>query len=170
MIQKKFVNGLLIYYLILRYFRGQWANPDRRIIKQHRAEFYANAWKDAANQTGSDIEMLDDGIFRITNGDVSFAVYQHYTPLIDPALERLILNKIIINKFLTGMNVPIPRYIHLKNFDIPAVNSFMSGINGPVVVKPASGTAGGDGVVTNITNSRRLYRALAWSEHSVMRP
>lgn len=163
MILHKSLNALSIYYLSLRYLRGQWANPDRRIIKQHRSEFYANAWKDAAYQTGSDIESLDNGIFRISNGDVRFAVYQHYTPLIDPALERLILNKTIINKFLTNMNVPIPRYIRLENPDIPVVRSFMAEINGPVVVKPAFGTAGGDGVVTNITGLGRLYQALAWS-------
>lgn len=161
------LNGLLNTLTILnlgqRFLRGQWADPDKRAIRRHRSEFYAKAWEGAAAQTGSTIELLGEGIFRITNGGSSFVVYQHYTPLIDAAVERLILNKVIINKFLGKMDVPIPRYIHLKDVNISAAKSFMSEIDGPLVVKPASGTAGGDGVVTNITRARGLYQAIAWS-------
>jgi len=158
-----FLNTLTIFNLGQRFLRGQWADPDKRAIKRHRSEFYAQAWEDAAAQTGSTIESLGEGIFRITNGGNGFVVYQHYTPLIDAAVERLILNKVITNKFLSKMDVPIPRYIHLKDLSISAAKSFMSEIDGPVVVKPASGTAGGDGIVTNITRTRDLYKALAWS-------
>lgn len=163
MILNGFLNTLTIFYLGQRFLRGQWADPDKRAIKRHRSEYYAQAWEDAATQTNSTIELLGGGIFRITNGGNSFVVYQHYTPLIDPAVERLILNKVIINKFLSKMGVPIPRYIHLKDLNISDAKSFMGEINGPLVVKPASGTAGGDGVVTNITSVLGLYQALSWS-------
>jgi len=158
-----FLNTLTIFYLGQRFLRGQWADPDKRAIKRHRSEFYAQAWEDAATQTNSTIEQLGGGFFRITNGGNSFVVYQHYTPLIDPAVERLILNKVIINKFLSKMDVPIPRYIHLKDLNISGAKSFMCEINGPLVVKPAFGTGGGDGVVTNITSVLGLYRAMVWS-------
>jgi len=43
-----FLNTLTIFNLGLRFLRGQWADPDKRAIKLHRAEFYAQAWEDTA--------------------------------------------------------------------------------------------------------------------------
>ncbi len=163
MILSKFLSALSVFYLGQRYLRGHRADPDKRTIRRHRSEFYAQAWEDAAAKTGSAIEPLSNGIFKITNSGKSFVVYQHYTPLIDAAVERLISNKVIINKLLGKMDVPIPRYIHLKDLNTSAAKSFMAEINGPVVVKPAFGTSGGDGIVTNITRTLDLYRAMVWS-------
>jgi cyanophycin synthetase len=162
-ILNKYLDALSIFYLSQRYLKGQWANPDRRAIRRHRSDFYARAWEDAAVQTSSTIELLGNDIFKITNGGKNVVVCQHYTPLVDASIEKLILNKVITNKLLGKINVPIPRYIHLKDLDIHTAKSFMSEIDGPVVVKPALGTAGGDGVVTNITRALDLYKALAWS-------
>ena len=145
----------------MRYFRTQRA--DVQAIKRKKSEFYAQTWQYAAAQTGSTIELLGAGIFKITNGIRSIHVYEQYTQLVDSVTDRLIVNKAIIYKLLAKIDVPIPKYIHLKDLDISTAKSFMTEINRPLVVKPAYGTGAGAGVTTNVTGVRRLYQALAWS-------
>ncbi len=161
MILNKFLDALAFFHLGQRYLRT--LQTDRKAIKRNRVDYYAQAWKDAAAQTGSAIEAMGNGIFRITNGNHSVLVFEQYTPLTDAVGYRLIVNKAIIYKLLAEIDVPMPRYIHLKNLDLSAAKSFMSEINGPLVVKPAYGTGAGAGVTTNVTGVRRLYQALAWS-------
>ena len=162
MIINKFISALAVFHLGQRYLRT--LNSDRKAIKRNRSEYYANAWKDAALQTGSSIDSLGDGIFKISKNNHSVLVYEQYTPLMDPVAFRLIVNKAIVYKLLAKTNVPIPRYIHLKNIDVTAAKLFLSEIGGPIVVKPAYGTGAGAGVTTNVTGVRRLYQALAWSK------
>lgn len=159
--QNLFLDALSFLHLGQRYLRTLQA--DRKAIKRNRSEYYAQAWKDAAAQTGSTIEALGDGIFRITNGAHRVLVYEQYTPQVDAVGYRLIVNKAIINQLLTKIDVPIPRYIHLKKLNISAARSFMYEIDNPVVVKPAFGTGAGAGVTTNVIGVHRLYRSLAWS-------
>jgi len=141
MIINNYLNLLSFFNLGKRYLRTQRA--DEQAIRRKKAEFYAQAWEDAAAQTGSTIESLGAGIFKITNGVHSILVYQQHTQLVDSVTERLIVDRAITNKLLAKINVPIPRYLHLKDLDIFAAKSFMSEIDRPLVVKPASGTGGG---------------------------
>ena len=144
-----------------RYFRRQ--KSDLQAISRKRAKFYARAWEDAAAQTGSSIEALGSGFFRIFNGSNSILVFEQYTQLVDRVTERLIVDKSIANRLLSDMGVPTPKSISLKGSDPTSARSFMSEVGGPVVVKPSSGTGGGDGVTTNITSTKRLLDAIAWS-------
>jgi len=149
------------FHLGQRYLRTLKA--ERKAIKRNRADYYARAWEEAAIQTGSKIESLGDGIFKITNKSHSVLVYEQYSPLVDPVGYRLIVNKAIVYKLLAKIDVPMPRYIHLKKTDFSAAKLFMSETNCPLVVKPAYGTGAGAGVTTNVIGNRRLYQALAWS-------
>ena len=161
MIINKVLNVVSTLNLGRRFLR--FHNPDIKAIKRNRAAFYAQAWENAAAQTGSTIEPLGRGIFRISNGSHSVQVFEQQTPLGNSVTDKLIVNKAIIYELLTKIDVPMPRYIHLKNIDISAIKSFISEIGGPVVVKPAYGTGAGAGVTTNVTPGLRLYRSLAWS-------
>ena len=161
MILKKILQLLSVFHLGQRYLRTLQA--DRKAIQRNRSEYYAKAWEEAAAQTNSTIESLGDGIFRISNNTHSVLVYEQYTPFVDSVGYRLIVNKAISYKLLAKIDVPMPRYVHLKDLDISAAKSFMSEIEQSIVVKPAYGTGAGAGVTTNVSGVRRLYRALAWS-------
>lgn len=161
MLTKKYLDAVSFFNLGLRYLRTK--QTDRKTIKRKRADYYAQAWKDAAAQTGSTIESLGTGIFKITKDGHSVFVHEQYTQLGDSVTDRLILNKAVIFNLLAEIDVPIPRYIHLKDLDISAAKTFMAKMNRPVVVKPVYGTGAGAGVTTNVIGVRRLYQALAWS-------
>jgi cyanophycin synthetase len=161
MLLAKLLNALTIYNLGTRYFKAQ--RVDVQAIRKFKSDFYEQMWKKAAAQTNLAIEPLGSGIFNITNGTSSLKVYQQYTQLGDSVTDRLIVNKHIIYKMLTEIDVPIPRYIHLKDFDISTAKSFMYQIGKPVVVKPAYGTGAGAGITTNVTKVHHLYQAFARS-------
>jgi cyanophycin synthetase len=151
----------MIPNLAKRYFRSQ--REDVRKIKRIKADFYERMWKDAAARTGSAIEPLGYGIFKITKNGKSLLVQQQYTQWGDAVTDRLIANKRIVYDLLAKIDVPMPRYLHLKSPDLSSARSFMRKIDGPLVVKPAYGTGAGEGITTNVIGSRRLYQALAWS-------
>ena len=161
MVLNKLFDVVAFFHLGQRYLRT--LQHDRNAIKCKRAEFYTRVWEDAATRTGSTIESLGDGIFKITNGGHSVLVFEQYTPFTEFVGYQLVVNKAIIYKLLTEINVPMPRYTHLKKLDVSAAKSFMTGVDCPVVVKPAYGTGAGAGITTNVTGARRLYQALAWS-------
>jgi D-alanine-D-alanine ligase-like ATP-grasp enzyme len=161
MVLNKLFDVVAFFHLGQRYLRT--LQRDRNAIKCNRAEYYARVWEDAAAQTGSTIELLGNGIFKITNNGHSVLVFEQYTPFTDFVGYQLVVNKAIIYKLLTKINVPIPRYIHFKKLDVSAAKSFMSEVDCPLVIKPAYGTGAGAGVTTNVTGVRRLYQALAWS-------
>jgi glutathione synthase/RimK-type ligase-like ATP-grasp enzyme len=155
------ISILTIPNLAKRYFRSQ--REDVRKIKRIKADFYEQMWKDAAAQTGSTIEALGYGIFKITKNGKSLLVQQQYTQWGDAVTDRLIANKKIIYDLLSKIDAPLPRYLHLKSPDVSSARSFMRAIDGPLVVKPTYGTGAGEGITTNVIGSRQLYRALAWS-------
>ncbi|MEM7343972.1 MAG: hypothetical protein AAF485_06995 [Chloroflexota bacterium] len=132
-------------------------------MKRNRAAFYAHAWKEAAAQTDSTIESLGAEIFEITKGEHTVRVYEQHTQLGDSVTNRLLEHKEIVYRLLSKIDVPIPRYIVLKDLDISAATTFMTDLNQPVVVKPAYGTGSGAGITTNIMRASQLYRAIAWS-------
>ena len=91
MITNYYLKFLSIFNLGKKYFGRQRA--DIKAIRRKRAEFYAQAWKDAAAQTGSTIEALGGGFFKICNGSTCLMVFEQYTPLVDRVTERLIVDK-----------------------------------------------------------------------------
>ena len=155
------LNLLTIYNFGRRYLRSKRA--DIKSIKRNRSEFYVEAWEYAAAMTGSTIESLGSGIFKITKGERSVLVCEQNTQLGDSVTDQLISNKAAIYRLLAKSGVPLPQYIHLKDLDISTAKSFMSKINRSIVVKPAYGTGAGAGITTNVTGVIRLYQALAWS-------
>ena len=108
MLLNKFLNIVAFFHLGKRYLRT--LQRDRNAMKSKRSEYYAQVWKDAAVQTGSTIEPLGNGIFKIANGGHSVLVFEQYTPLTDAVGYRLIVNKAIIYKLLAKIDVPMPRY------------------------------------------------------------
>lgn len=135
----------------------------RRAVRANRAAYYLEAWTDAALRTGSTIEPLGGGLFRISNAGRNVIVSEQLTPLNDAVTDRLIRNRDAVFRLFEKLNAPRPRSILLKRNDLSVARSFMREIDAPVVVKPAAGTGAGAGIVTNVSDRRTLAAALAWA-------
>lgn len=127
--------------------------------KKQRAAFYREAWKEAADILGAEAEKLDEDTFHIRGARASARVCLNYTPLDDPVSLRIAGNKPIVHRLLQAQQIPVPAY---RAFDLkhhaPALEFLRH--HGTCVVKPASGTGGGQGVTTGVETPRDLRRAV----------
>lgn len=161
MIPELYIKLLTLVNLGIRYRTRR--NPALKCIKRRKAEFYADSWRGAAMQTGANCEDLGSGFFRISRGGASIKVFEQYNQLIDRVTEKFLANKSTSNRILTELGMPVPRSLCLEKLNLAAAKSFLSEVDGPVVVKPASGTAGGDGISTNVRSFPALLKAIAWA-------
>lgn len=127
--------------------------------RRQRAEFYARTWSDAARTLGAETQSPGDNFLRISRRGHSTTVFLNYTCLDDPVSLRLAGQKAIVNRLVSERNIPVPPFCA---FDLKAqrqAHSFLAE-HGECVVKPASGTGGGQGVTTGIRKRSDLNRAI----------
>jgi ABC-type polysaccharide/polyol phosphate transport system ATPase subunit len=86
-------------------------------------------------------------------------VRQNCTAIDDPVTLAVALNKTLVNRLLADAGLPVPRGVAFTLRELGQAVAFLEAAPGPCVVKPASGTGGGEGVTTGI----RTRRQLAWA-------
>lgn len=134
--------------------RKNTAEFDRR-----RSQFYRDYWEDVAQVIGAEIESLGYGFFKLSKGDRWTYVHADKVMLDDHVTLKLAGNKPIIHKMLTDQQIPVPQYCAYQLTLLNTAEAFMTALGGSFVVKPASGTGAGAGVVTNISDFKALHRA-----------
>jgi D-alanine-D-alanine ligase-like ATP-grasp enzyme len=154
---------LKMYYLFRRLAVSARFNRAVALMDQHRDKFYANAWSDAAETIGASISSLGNGICKISyNGQIIY-VNQNANLIDSQAAVAVADDRRAINHILREENIPVPPHILIDAKNLRSAYDFMVACGSAVVVKPASGTAGGQGVSTNISNPSQLRRAIAWA-------
>jgi cyanophycin synthetase len=125
------------------------------VVRRH---VYARIWTDAADQLGASVSPLGDDFLTITRGSVSTLVSYQQVQL-DTAVDvELALHRGIVHERLVRLGIPVARYRELA-YDDDAAQEFLSRV-GRCVVKPASGTSGGEGVTCGVETPAELDRAL----------
>ena len=126
--------------------------------KRQRADFYRAAWQDAAAHLDAEVEVLDRDVLAIRKGGQSTRVFLNYTELDDPVSLRIAGNKPLVHKLLHTRGIPVPDFFEFSLKTISEATEFLQ-LHDTCVVKPASGTGGGSGVTTGISNFRQLRKA-----------
>lgn len=129
-----------------------------RAAKAYRAEFYEEAWREAAGELGATVEALAKGILEIRCGAVCTRVHNNYTALDDPVTLRAALNKPLVHKVLRRHHLPTPSFAEFALDSMDPAYEFLAE-HPHCVVKPADGTGGGDGVTTGVETRGQLLRA-----------
>ncbi len=127
--------------------------------QQLRGDFYERLWADAAAEVGATFRHLGHGICEIRRDGLVTRVQQNCTPIDDFVTMTLALNKTLVYRLLAAEGLPIPRHREFTLRTIRQAADFLDGTPDPCVVKPASGTGGGQGITTGI----RSHRQLAWA-------
>lgn len=124
-----------------------------------RIDFYRRMWEAAARELSAEVRSLPDGFVEVRIGERLTRIREHIVMLDSPATVALARTKPLAHSLLSaaGLTVPEFRRFDLTTFD--SALSFLRSAPGPCVVKPASGSAGGDGVTTNVCSKRALVRA-----------
>lgn len=151
------------YYLFRRLAYSARRNPAVALMDRHRDEFYAQAWKDAAATIEAAVTPLGNNFFRITRGSKSIDVNRNVSVIDNSAAVLLADDKPVTHRLLATAGIPVPRHIVTAANDPAAALLFLNSGPAPVVVKPAAGTAGGNGVSTHVTTAAHLRHAIGWA-------
>ena len=131
--------------------------PDRRL---HVA---GEIWRSAAAQLGASVEEPRPGLFEFRLGAATTRIRHQTTPLNDPVAIDVASDKPLAYRLLEDAGVPVPERVVVRSRDVDGAVAFLTGIDGPCVVKPAHGGGGGGvtGGVRTVTQLRRALRRAA---------
>ena len=126
-----------------------------------RRDYYDLFWVNAAERVGAACEKWDFGYHRISRGGLDVIVRLSDVRLDDHLTLDLMGNKCLTYRLLAGQGLAIPRHARFSFSDLLPALSLIGTTGRPIVVKPVSGTGGGNGVTTGVTSRGDLIRA-AW--------
>ena len=137
----------------------QRRNSEKKKTVGLRDDFYQSVWRQAAAELNLDVGDLGGGILEFKEpGDLGlrFKVMKNYTSLDDPVTLRLAGNKSLSQAVLKRKLIPTPESEVFRLKTIAKARDFLFQSGSPCVVKPASGTGGGQGVTTQVSNGSQL--------------
>src|SRR5271165_6198036 len=121
----------------------------RRMIRA-RAMFYESLWRSAAAATGASVAVSSNNVIEIRRGEIALRVRENVTEVDDAASVARAADKLISHQLMSQGGIPVPRHILVKLGDYERALAYLRSIGGPLVVKPAASTGGGEGVTTNV--------------------
>jgi D-alanine-D-alanine ligase-like ATP-grasp enzyme len=151
------------YYLFRRLAYSPRLNSAVALMDRHRDDFYAQAWKDAAARIEAAITPLGNNFFRIARGPRAICVNRNISTIDSSAAVLLADDKPATHHLLAAAGIPVPPHLVTAVSEQAAALDFLRSARLPVVVKPAAGTAGGNGVSTNVATAADLRRAIGWA-------
>jgi D-alanine-D-alanine ligase-like ATP-grasp enzyme len=145
--------------------RGAMKLRDLRAVLQHRRfrplrdEFYDGLWREAAAAVGAECMPVAHGLRRIARGAcVTFV--RRSELMLDAALtDAIFADKAMTYRLMAGKGLDVPGHRVFSLSTMADAEAFLEAAEGPVVVKPASGTGGGRGVTTGIATREALRQA-----------
>jgi len=124
-----------------------------------RRAYYNLFWINAAQHAGAACEKWDFGYHRIHRGGLSAIVRLSEVRLDDHLTLDLMGNKLLTYRLMSEQGAVVPRHAQFSLSDLAPALSLIGTTGRPIVVKPVSGTGGGNGVTTGVTNRAELVRA-----------
>lgn len=120
---------------------------------------YREIWERAAGEVGATLDDLGSGFLELRSARARARVWLHWVELEDIVTHRLSLDKPRVHELLAIAGVPVPDHAEFDYRDLRRALRFMRESELPCVLKPASGTSGGDGVTSGVRTTEELVRA-----------
>jgi cyanophycin synthetase len=138
---------------------------DLRAVLQHRRfqplrdEFYDGLWREAAEAVGAEYQASGNGFSRIKRGRLVTLVSRSQVMLDAALTDAVFADKAMTYELMSSKGVAGPRHCVFSLASLAEAEAFLDSAEGPIVVKPASGTGGGRGVTTGIATREALRQA-----------
>jgi D-alanine-D-alanine ligase-like ATP-grasp enzyme len=153
------INRLRRYYEKTKFYLAINQRKELERFNRLRSRFYLDFWNASASAIGAQVEDLGYGFLRITK-ETHWTIVRLSSVMLDNHLIlEFVGNKPIIHKLLREQGYPVPNYLEYRLDSIHSAYQFLQNLGKPTVVKPASGTGGGRGVTTRISNKEQLKKA-----------
>lgn len=138
---------------------------------QARTKYYYDIWKRAADELNAEFSTLPYGFCEVRLGKRVTRICEHLVMLDHHVTLQLARNKPLVHKLLAKHDIALPPYCEFSLYELPVAISFLRSQHSACVVKPAQGSAGGEGVTTNVRSTRELKRAAIYASlysHSLL--
>jgi glutathione synthase/RimK-type ligase-like ATP-grasp enzyme len=132
-----------------------------RLDQGGRNRVYRDIWLDAATEVGAELEELGWGWFEIrasANG-ARTRVNQQRVPLDDGVTLRLAEDRRLTQALVAEAGLPVPEQLVFDADDFTPALDFLERHAGLCVVKPGSGTGGGEATTAGVGTPAQLRRA-----------
>jgi cyanophycin synthetase len=130
-----------------------------RLDQGGRNRVYRDVWLDAATEVGAELEDLGGGWFEIRASGARTRINQQRVPLDDGVTLRLADDRRLTQALVAGAGLPVPEQLVFDADDLSPALDFMERHTGLCVVKPASGTGGGEATTAGVGTPTQLRRA-----------
>jgi len=152
----------VFYWRVRRYIQDHRV-ADRPKYETFRDRFYEELWRETAAKINTKIEDFGHGYYKISDDEAETFVMRAKVQLDDHLSLRMAGNKPLVHRILSEGNFPVQDYCEYSMTSLQKAYDFMQKKGGSCVVKPAAGSGAGNGVVTKITNYKRLRKASLWA-------
>ncbi len=126
-----------------------------------RRDYYNLFWINAAKHAGATCDKWGFGYHSISRGGLSAIVRLSDVRLDDHLTLEIMGNKLLTYRLLAEQGLAVPRHARFSFSELGPALSLIGTTGRPIVVKPLSGTGGGNGVTTGVTSRAGLIKA-AW--------
>lgn len=140
--------------------RAYQRTQTHRDVQERRARFYDAIWRDAAQALGWSITDLTWDLMEMRLGSRLLRVRKNSTSLDDQVTAIVAGDKFAVHKLLSERGIPVPSHVLCAVGDWKGAWSFVRATAGPCVVKPARGTARGEGITSGVRTRGRLVAAM----------
>jgi len=160
---KQILMQLWVFYWRVRRYIQDHRVADRPRYEKFRFRFYEELWRKTAKTINKPIEDFGHGYFKIGDEKAATFVLEAKVQLDDHLSLRMAGNKPLVHKILSDGNFPVQDYCEYSMTSLQKAFDFMQKKGGSCVIKPAAGSGAGNGVVTKITDYKRLRKASLWA-------
>lgn len=131
----------------------------RKVYFRHRVDEYRGIWRRAAEECGAELEEVASDIWVARRDGVRVFIRSGEIQLDDPVTLIMAGRKPLMHRLLGEAGLPVPLHAVFGLDDLAPALDVLSQRPEGVVVKPANGTAAGDGVSTHLTTPAQVRRA-----------
>lgn len=152
-------------YLLRRFLNSARRNEKQAQADRIRDQFYEQCWREAAETCGGEFAHIGEGVSWITHKVVPRPIFvdRNLNVLDSHASVQATDDKPTTYQLVRELGAPVPDHVVLRADALKAALAFIQSHGGAFVVKPASGTAGGIGVTSNVRTPSELRHAMAWA-------
>lgn len=150
-------------------FRRLWVRNRKRLDRllgrgrktyfRDRVRQYEEIWSRAAEACGATIESVADDLWTVSKDGVSVRIRNHQIQLDDPVTLIMAGRKPLMHRLLAETGLEVPEHAVFRLDELQVAYDFLKLYPRGCVVKPANGSAAGDGVSTHLRTRREVRDA-----------
>lgn len=147
---------LAIHHAVQRLLRAQSTT-----YADGRIDEYRTYWQEAASRLSADFSALGDSVWEVRLNGRRTRLLNYLAQIDDPVTLELGGDKVFGYQVAQAAGVPIPEHVALPAARVDLALGHMSRCQGPLVIKPGSGSSAGMGVTTNVRTPAQVLEAWA---------